>query len=415
MVWFLVGYMWLFLHRPFEFWTILGTLRIERVYMIFILIVWFTVSKKEWTENRVNFGLCALAFAIFFSTLMSPYLGLLDNETTQNWFKMFLFYLLFMTSVKTEKDLKILTTAFTVCFFIYMLHSYREYLNGRGAFEMGTWRMIGVDVTMGHPNTFGNSIVYAATMLLPLTALLKKRWQWLFAIGYCLLSLRCIQLTGSRGSMMGLCVFLVGTAVISKHRLKIIPLLFVAAPLLWFSLPENLQQRYLTLFGLAERQLGDAGIEGRMNGFWMGLVNFQSSPIWGIGLECHRYGAGQGFSAHQLYGQLLGETGLIGVIAFLMLLSAVFINHWEAMQAYQTLNRIGKGKDAVYCYRVSSATIAGYMMLLFFGLAAHNLPRYTWVWYAGFQGIALAILKDKVTKVRHARMNGDDPGKLDLS
>ena len=59
MVWLLGGYMWLFIHRPFEFWTFLGDLRIERVYMIYLLAVWAVYPNKTWVPNRLHtaFGL----------------------------------------------------------------------------------------------------------------------------------------------------------------------------------------------------------------------------------------------------------------------------------------------------------------------------------------------------------------------
>ena len=40
MHWLLVGYMFLFIDRPFEVWPWLGDLHVERVYMLFTLAVW---------------------------------------------------------------------------------------------------------------------------------------------------------------------------------------------------------------------------------------------------------------------------------------------------------------------------------------------------------------------------------------
>ena len=38
MLWILIGYMFLFIHRPFEIWPALGTLHIERLYMLGTLL-----------------------------------------------------------------------------------------------------------------------------------------------------------------------------------------------------------------------------------------------------------------------------------------------------------------------------------------------------------------------------------------
>lgn len=415
MVWLLIGYMWLALHRPYEIWDILGTLRIERVYMLFTMVVWAFLAKKEWTENRVNFGLCAVAFSIFFSTLMSEYVNIFDYVPTQDWFKVFIFYILIMSSVKKEKDLKILVTAFIVCFFIYMLHSYREYLNGRGKFAMDTWRMIGVDLTMGDPNTFGNSIVYAIPMLLPFVALVKKKWQWLFIAGYFLLSLRCIQLTGSRSSMMAVLLLLGSMAVISKHRMKIVPAMILCLPLVWFTLNENLRERYWTLIDPSSNEGATDSAEGRLRGFYDGLTNWSNSPIWGVGPECHGFATGEGFQSHQLYGQVAGELGTIGIIAYLTLIGAVMFNHLEIFGLWKSLDQVGRGKEGLYCFRVSTAVVTGYLFMLFLGLGGHNMLRYTWVWYAAYQGIAVSIMRAKVAKIEFAKISGGDPHHVDLN
>ncbi|HBT77955.1 MAG TPA: hypothetical protein DEB39_13765 [Planctomycetaceae bacterium] len=415
MVWLLVGYMWLFLHRPFEVWPILGAIRLERVYMLFTMLVWATTAKKEWTENRVNFALCAVAFSITFSTVMSPYVDILNYIPTQDWLKVFIFYLLIMSTVKKEKDLKILTTAFIVCFFLYMLHSFREYQNGKGKWAMDTWRMVGVDSTMNDPNTFGNSIVYALPMLYPLMALFKKKWHWLFLAAYFLLSFRCVQLTGSRSSMLAIGFLLGSCAVASKHRAKIVPTMALCIPLIWFSMNENLKDRYRTIWNPSSNKGATDSALGRVEGFWGGIRNFENSPIWGIGPECHPFTTPTKLQTHQLYGQIIGELGLIGIFAFLSLLGAILFNHWEIIQLRKTLRDVGREKDADYCYRVSGGVVITVFLLLLLGLGGHNMLRYTWVWYAAFQGIAVSILREKVAKVRFAKMTGIDIKTLRLN
>ena len=40
MRWLLIGYMFLFIDRPFEVWPWLGDLHVERIYMLFTLAIW---------------------------------------------------------------------------------------------------------------------------------------------------------------------------------------------------------------------------------------------------------------------------------------------------------------------------------------------------------------------------------------
>ncbi len=399
MIWIIVGYMWLFLHRPFEVWPILGTIRLERVYMIATLIAWLTIAEKQLTENKMNFAVAMMAFAMFLATLMSEYTNIFDSSAMQNWFKLVVFYVLVMTSVKREKDLKILVTGFLVCFFLYLVHSYWEFLHGRYNYAMGTVRMIGVDETMSNPNGFGASIVMHIPLLLPFMVLAKKRWHYLFMIAYFLLSARCVQLTGSRSSFVGLGVLLVTAALVSKRRLLLIPLMCLACVVAWFSLTENLKERYMTLIDPTINESATESAQGRSKGFWDGVHNWESSPIYGVGPDMHGKACGSGFLSHQLYAQVIGELGTIGAVAYLLLVFFFFTNHWEIMQEYSDLKRQGREAEGLYCYRVSLMTVTGLLVMLYFGFSGHNAYRYNWVWFAAIQATALAMMKEKT--VRH--------------
>src|SRR5437763_459601 len=59
MIWLLGGYMWLFVHRPFEVWPALGSLQLERAYMFVLLLAWLLAPGKGFLPNRVH---AALAF-----------------------------------------------------------------------------------------------------------------------------------------------------------------------------------------------------------------------------------------------------------------------------------------------------------------------------------------------------------------
>ena len=48
MHWLLIGYMFLFIDRPFEVWPWLGDLRVERIYMLVTMGVWLLSPGKKW-------------------------------------------------------------------------------------------------------------------------------------------------------------------------------------------------------------------------------------------------------------------------------------------------------------------------------------------------------------------------------
>ena len=242
--WLLVGYMWLFVHRPFEIWTWLGALRIERVYMLFVIAVWLAgSSEKRPLGNVITPAMFFYTFAITVATLFSPYTDVFVNGDFQDWCKYVIFFVILMTSIKTEKDLKIIVSGFIVACFLFIGHSYREFMNGRVVYAAGAPRLIGVGVTFSEFNDYGTTIVCVLPLIFPLVTLCKKYWHYLFILGYFLLTLRSVMLTGSRTAFIMMCALMVLPVLFSRHRFKLIPVMLVLAPVSWLVMPESLQNR----------------------------------------------------------------------------------------------------------------------------------------------------------------------------
>ena len=375
----------------------MAAIRTERVYMILTMLAWLSIGNKQFTSNRINFAVAMMAFAILLSGVLNfGYTSPQDNEAMLNWFKLLPFYVLVMTAVKTERDLKIIVTGFLVSFFLYLAHSYYEYMvGGRFVIAMDTKRMVGIDLTMNNPNAFGASIVCHVTLLLPFFILVRKKWHYLFILTYFLLSVRCIQLTGSRSSFMGLGLLMASGGILSKHRMIFIPVICLAAVVVWFTLSDNLKERYLSIIDPTINASATLSAQGRSQGFWDGVENWKKSPIWGVGPENHGKATGRGFLSHHLYAQVLGELGLIGTFAYVCLLVCFYLNHKEAYERYKLLERIGRVKEGKYCYNVSLMTVCGILTLLYFGFGGHNAFRYNWVWFAAIQACAVSLLEEK--------------------
>src|SRR5215471_13515085 len=141
MTWLLGGYVWLYLHRPFEYWPWLGDLQIERAYVLFTLACW----------------------------VVSPYPNPGDKVWENHW-HVLVFFVLMVTTVYDEKNLRLLLRIYLAALFLYMGHSLLEYLNGRIEYRMKTTRMIGVDVTYSDPNTFAATLLHALPYVLPFWA-----------------------------------------------------------------------------------------------------------------------------------------------------------------------------------------------------------------------------------------------------
>src|SRR5262245_27126974 len=229
MRWLLIGYMFLFIDRPFEVWPWLGDLRIERVYMLFTIAVWAVYPNKRFLPNNQHAAYFAFGCAVLFAWAISPW-NSYGQPVVEDWLKIVVFYVLLVTCINDEEGLKHVAVGFLAVMGLYLLHSIREYLGGRLTYRMGISRMIGLDTTLGDPNSFGASIVFA----LPIVVALWKsniggKNGRLLLVGYVGLSSLCILLTGSRSSLLGLLVWFTIIIWGTKYRLAALAAFVVAA------------------------------------------------------------------------------------------------------------------------------------------------------------------------------------------
>lgn len=385
MRWLLIGYMFLFIDRPFEVWPWLGDLRVERVYMLFTLAAWAVYPGKRWLPNPQHAAYAAFATAVLACWAVSPWADK-GQPIVEDWLKIVVFYVLVVTTVHDERGLRQLAVGFVAVVGLYLLHSFREYLGGRHTYRMGFSRMIGVDDTLGDPNSFGASIVFALPMALALwRAGVGGRRGRVLLLGYFGLSAMCILLTGSRSSLIGLLVWSVIVVWGTRYRFRAIAAFAVVAPLAFVALPESLQTRFETIVNpeVGPKNAQESG-EGRIEGFVKGFELWSANPLTGVGPGAWRPATRSKIESHNLYGQLVGETGALGLFAFLAVLGCF----WANLRAVRRARRLFPESQNDLVFQLSTAVGVGVFLLLFMGNFGHNLFRFTWLWYGGFLIIA---------------------------
>ncbi len=393
MVYLLIGYMLMFVYRPFEIWPVLGTIHLERVYAILTIIYWvFLYPKKTWVNNRLNYAFFFF-WVVFLLSWLSSQFPDLGQRVAEDYFKYVVFFLLIMASVRDEKDLKTLTIGYLVVVALYMTHSFREFVCGRHVYRMGIPRMIGIDQSFNDPNTFAATILYSLPLSLACWPEAKKLKHKVCLAYYTALSAACVVLTGSRSGFAVLLVFVVFALPRLFWDKRLLILAIVAFPLVWFVIPENLQNRFATMIDPSKGPKNAQGsAEGRMQGFLDGVSNWQRSPVLGVGPGAHGPAAGHGAQPHNLYGQVLGEMGTAGGLALFTVIACFTANAME-LRWLSRLDQSGLGPFPANLSR--SIVIAG-VLLLVKGWADHNLYRYTWLWFGAFQAIAVNCMRERL-------------------
>src|SRR5208283_5293104 len=242
--------------------------------------------------------------------------------------------------------------------------------------RMGIVRMVGVDQTWSDPNAFASSLLLALVFVPVLWRAYPSRRMRQCLAGYVLLAFFCILRTGSRGAFLGLLIWAVVTIWRSPWRARLIPLALAASPLLWFALPEELQNRFLTIVN-PEAGPANAQVSGqqRIEGLLIGLELWQQNPLTGIGPGAWRVATGRPIESHNLYGQLMGEMGTFGILTFGSILLAFALNLWRIRSVYRRHPEWGSD----FLSDLSAAVGLAIFLLLFEGNFGHNLFRYNYV------------------------------------
>jgi O-antigen ligase len=410
MVWMLGGYMWLFIHRPFEVWPWLGDFQIERIYMLLMIAFWAVQPNKGWLPNRLHAAIVVFTLVLTLAWVASPFMyspGCPD--AVENYFKVAVFYILVVTSVRDEKSLKTLLFLFLVAVCLYDCHSMREYLCGRCQRRMGTNRMIGVDSSYMDPNAFASGLVCALPLTLPFWAEKPSWWTRVFLLGFSGLACVSILLTGSRTGFMALslcvflCLFATGRA---KTALLSLVLVSVAAPVAWFALPQELRYRYLTIidpsFGPKNAEVS---AEGRIDGLVYGYEAWTRSPLIGHGPGAFKYATNRELQAHNLYGQVISEMGALGALALVGLIACFVLNWREAAR----LRRLNPDEPPTFANHVVRAMALEVVLLLFLGWSGHNLYRFHWIWFAAFQAVALHCIRKRAAALNEEWLFASEP------
>ena len=399
MLWLVIGYLFLFIFRPYEYWPILGTFHVERIYMIVLLVSVLNSKNKHYVSHAINKSVLWFLLAIIAAALFA-FDKSVAFESVQEYCKLLIFYFLIILTIRDEKDLKVFLFAYIVIMFLYVGKSAWEFfVNDNYWWRMGIKRMKGIDTSYGDPNSLAASIVYSLPFGWALFRLgLEQRWQRILLWGYGVLALVCIIYTGSRSGMVATILFLLLLLMFSSRKIigiLLIPLLLFGV---WNTMPESYKIRFISTF--AEAGADEAGqkgaydsAHGRLAGLEQGYKTFLSHPVFGMGPGNFKYtwggGTGEiiGMSAHNLYGQLLGELGGVGSVAFVALMWTIFMTHWRVRKVVidQLIHCPESGESAnaekqALLMLVSSASLQTLALLLFNGNFGHNLFRYNYLW-----------------------------------
>ena len=422
-LWMAGVYVALFIIRPWEeLFPWLGDLRFERVYAL-CMIASVALSKKRHFEMSFQ----ALTVVLFVLSMglsaVFAFNTSLAGDAFLEYLKLIVFYFVLIMVVRTPYQLVFIVTCYIAAMTAYLAKSQWEFFfHGQNRYDMGVYRLIGIESTFGGPNSLAMSIVVSLPMLLFLWTVRKefssewprlaRKWFPILLASYFILAISSIILTNSRSGMLSMILF-VALVIIGRKGVFRKSAYFLLGGLMlltiWHLAPEDNRERFMTIWNPeAGPENARVSADGRIEGYKAGMIMFDRFPITGVGVGnfiTYRvvYVDGIALEAHNLAGELLGETGVVGGISFALMVLVTLVNCYKV----RTIARKNRFDPAIGVLSgLGKACRNAVILLAFEGLFGHNLLRFNWLWLAAFSILALQSARMSM-KTRGKVLNND--------
>lgn len=415
-LWMAAFYVALFIIRPWEKlipW--LGDISFERIYVILMLIAVFLSKEKRFSLSFQSVSVLFFLMGIAISAILARKPSL-AWEPLYSYLTLVIFYFVLLLVIRTPYELAFMVICYITTMAIYLWKSQWEFwIYGQNRYDMGVVRLVGIENTFGDPNNLAMSIVVSLPIALFLWSFRKelssgwpifyRKWFPRFVIFYFFLATVSILMTNSRSGMVSFIVFIVLSGLHGKGVGRKIKYLLVGTLILsgvWLVMPEKNKSRFETIWDTEKGpHSAQVSAEGRIEGYKAGMKMFERFPLTGVGVGNfipYRvvHVDGVPLNAHNLAGQLLGETGIVGGITFLLMVLSILLN-------CRALRLLGKESPSLTISLLSALGLAcrnSVLLLCFTGLFGHNLFRFNWLWLAAFSSLGFQYASEALRETQ---------------
>lgn len=302
-------------------------LRIEDVLLIVIFFCWLvklTLNRElrflKKTPLNLPIGLYIFAsiFATFFGMTLGHLTSIIGLFYILKYIEYFMLYFFITNILKTSKQSKLYIALFLLVYFIICIYGYSQF----GRLVRVTTPFEGGD----EPNTLGGYLLLIMGLSLGLLVYSDSLPQQILLGGLIVFGFPVFLRTFSRCSYLGIIPMYLTVLFLSKKRKPIlIMFLILAIYFLPSLLPEPVIDRIGVTFTPAKAyklagttiKLDESGVD-RLNKWTFVFRAFSKSPIWGWGITS------LGLFVEGEFVRLLGEVGMLGLLAFFWIIFRIF-------------------------------------------------------------------------------------------
>lgn len=286
--------------------------------------------------------------------------------------KLLCFYIMVVTSVREEKDLRILLwgVVFVIAWIAYepVSNYFRGVVVSQDYGAVATGRF---GVAAGHvalANTLVQTLALSVFFGMTIKVGLKK------TLVYCLIALMAlgIILTKSRGGFIGLIAVGMGFVYLAENRFKTSVLVSVLlVGVLLFSGADFVDR----MASISDGLMGSRSTSDRYLGLVNGIDMMVKRPVLGVGIgayaEARRQYFNYYFYSHNLYGELFGELGLASFFWFYW----IYHVFRKSINIKKTLDK-NVPRDQFFFYILSGVQVG-----LFTRLVIGNFSHCAFIWF----------------------------------
>lgn len=375
---------------------------------LFSLIVRAVTSKKfEWRFGGVGFLILAMLIVYLLSSVIS-FARLKSLTIWAVYFAFMIFYFVIINTMRTKKQLFGLLTVFVISGFAVCLYGIMQYVFGWNTAQAWMDEDMFGDIKMRIYSTLENPNVLGEYILLVLPVCVGIMWSRKGAFtktvygAVAVVMFAALILTFSRGCWIGIMLSAAVFATLAAGKLWGLALL--ALPFVPMILPESIVNRFLSI-----GDMKDSSTSYRVY-IWMGtllmLKDFWVSGI-GPGTEAfakvypfYSYSAIVAPHSHNLFLQIIVESGIVGIAVFIGMLF-LFVKRLSEGGA-----KCEKGSEEYVMLVSIAAAVLGFLLQGMFDNCFYNYRVFMIFWCVIAVGIALAAAAENSTDGGEAAENG---------
>jgi len=402
----ILAYLWILVTNPHARFDIIGTLHLEKVLIILSWITLITSGKMKAKFNAISGLIILFFFWLLLSFSLSQYSDTyLAQHWLENYWKNIVLYFLILFAINEKKDIYVLISGYVVIIALYQMHSWMDFLSGGSyVYQQGIKRMIGIwSNGIGSANYYGMITMLSLPFAYFWFSSTESRQIKRLLVLYAIMTFASVFFSGTRGALIGVLVFVFLNMRSFRQVFRSLLLLTTLVSITYFVLPDYLQYRYFGLIvdkdyhvEINEKadEISKISAEDRMIGLYDGWDMALLKPMAGFGPgssplarklvnEDFLNSTEGNLQLHNLYGQIMSESGFVGLFLFMTTILVYLIKLKNLDTSQLDDKNIAHTKMFLQNF---------ILLFLYYGMISHTLYRYYWFLVFAIHGGFLHII-----------------------